>query len=197
MRECTSSSEFSAHLLARDHTPEGFIDDASGVWMHMDTGARTPAVLSRGERHGVQLASPVTLRQEWFWQVRSFWSSHLPSGMRSSRWWWLNWEMPSHVSLRRLSEEFHFLRCGAHCAVRTWKYGAFFLFVLVSSRHFPCLGVACGVQVLDSWRDCFRDCWKNFTHFGAVDSDPEASWSPCSCRMETCAQSMLQLAVLF
>ena len=35
--------------------------------------------------------------------------------------------MPSsHVSPRRLSEVFRFLRCVARCAVRTWNYGALF-----------------------------------------------------------------------
>ena len=45
-------------------------------------------MLSLGERHGLRQASPATLRQEWFWQVRSSWSTLLPSGKRSSRWWW-------------------------------------------------------------------------------------------------------------
>ena len=79
----------------------------------------------------------------------------------------------------------------------------YFRFVLVSGRHhFLCLGVACGVQGIGFVGRCrfYGDSWNNFTHIfslGAVDSDPEASRSPCSCGMEKCARSMLQLAVPF
>ena len=133
----------------------------------------------------------VTSRQEWFWQVRcSSWSTFFPSGKRSSRWWWLSWVPSSHVSLGRLSEEFHYLRCFARCAVRTWKYGA----LPVAGCHFLCLGVACGVQGCGFVVRCAStEAVGRISHIflGAVDSDPEASWSPCSCRMEKCAQSML------
>ena len=93
----------------------------------------------------------------------------------------------------------------------------YFHYVLVSGSHFLCLGVACGVQGLGSSGDAamllfVRNAWLDSGYmfhvssgrffgriahifFGKVDSDPEVSRSPRCCRMEKCAQPMLQFAV--
>ena len=52
---------------------------------------------------------------------------------------------------------------------------------------------------MDSWGDAAStESFGRISHIflGAVDSDPDASWSPCSCRMEKRALSMLRFAVL-
>ena len=48
---------------------------------------------------------------------------------------------PSHVSLRRLSEEFPFLGFLAR-AVRNWKYGALFPYGLIFGSHVSCVWVS-------------------------------------------------------
>ena len=89
------------------------------------------------------------------------------------------------------------------------KYFAFFAALHAAGALFPLssyLAVTSSVlvfpveyRVLDSLGDAASmETFERISHIflGAVDSDPEASWSPCSCRMEKCAQSMLQFAVL-
>ena len=62
-----------------------------------------------------------------------------------------------------------------------------FLFVLVSGRP------PVEYRVLDSWEMLLLRRLLEYLRIflGVAYSDPEASWSPCSCRMEKCAQSII------
>ena len=108
--------------------------------------------------------------------------------------------MPSsHVSLRRLSEVFRFPRCGARCAVRTWKYCALFplssYLAVTSSVWMLSVDYTFGIlremlllrRLLEEFHTFSLAQWARILTF---------SWSPCSCRMEKCAQSMLHSCVV-
>ena len=144
---------------------------------------------------------PVTLRQEWVLAGAVFFLAYpLTQWQEEQSLVVAELGPSSRVSPRRLSEEFRFLRCVARCAVRIWKYGALFppLF-----RVWPPLRMSgCCLWSTGYWirgETASTETFERISHIflGAVDSDPEASRSPCSCRMEKCAQSMLQFTVPF
>ena len=87
-----------------------------------------------------------------------------------------------------------FLRC-SHLEV--WCVLSFSSYLAVTSYVWV---LPVEYRVLDSCGDCFfgylLEEFRTFS-LARLDSDPEASWSPCSSRVEKCAQSMLQFSVIF
>ena len=116
-------------------------------------------MLSWGDRHGVRLASPVTQKQEWFWQVRFNWSSLSPSGKRSSR--TRAWTIASFFFFVNGNSDPDFDSCPALLVVfvyaewkcaqtmlqsaragRTWKLDTFPTRLRIWQFFVPCPGVA-------------------------------------------------------